>query len=66
MRVVGGCRVQHDGDEGLDIVEVDILSVKSDGVVGVESRGMGASRVSGGASRPTEECSWMRYYMVAS
>jgi hypothetical protein len=47
-------------------VEVDSLDVKSGGVIGVKSRGMGASGVSGGASRPTGECPWMRYCAVAS
>jgi hypothetical protein len=38
---VGGCRVQHYGDEGPDVVEADNLGVKSGDVVGIEPRGVG-------------------------
>jgi hypothetical protein len=42
-RVLGGCRVQHNGREGLNVVHLGSLSVESDDVVGVESKGEGGS-----------------------
>jgi hypothetical protein len=47
-------------------MEAGSLGVKSGDVVGVESRGVGASRVGSGASRPVGECPWMRRCAVAS
>ena len=40
-RVLGGCRVQHNGREGLNVVHLGSLSVESGDVVGVESKGEG-------------------------
>jgi hypothetical protein len=42
VRVVGGRRVQHNGDEVLDVVETVSLGVESGDVVGVESRCVGS------------------------
>jgi hypothetical protein len=39
-RVVGGRRVQHDGYQGPNVVEIGSLGVESGDVVGVESRGV--------------------------
>jgi hypothetical protein len=39
--VVGGCRVQHDGQEGPDVVESGSLGVEGGDVVDIESRGAG-------------------------
>jgi hypothetical protein len=47
-------------------VEAGNLGVKSGDVVGIEPRGVGASGVGGGASRPAGECTWMRRCAVAS
>jgi hypothetical protein len=43
-RVVGERLVQHDGDEGPDVVETGGLGVESGDVVSVESRGVGSLR----------------------
>ena len=65
MRVVGGRRVQDDGHEGPDVVEAGGLCVEGDDVVGVESRGSGASGVGGGASRAAGGGPRMRRCTVA-
>jgi hypothetical protein len=41
-RVVGGRRVQNDGDEGPDVLKSGRLGVESGDVVGIESRGVGS------------------------
>jgi hypothetical protein len=41
-KVVRGRGVQHDGYEGLDVVETGDLGVESGDVIGVESRGVGS------------------------
>ena len=40
-RVVGGCRVQHDGHKGPYVVNPSGLGMEGDDGVSVESRGMG-------------------------
>jgi hypothetical protein len=40
-RVVGGCRVQHDGHKGPDVVKSGLLGVEGGDVVSVESGGEG-------------------------
>jgi hypothetical protein len=57
-RLVGGRRVQYDGHEGPDVVQPGGMSVESDDVVSVKSRGEGASGLTGGASWATG--GWLR------
>jgi hypothetical protein len=41
-RVVGGQRVQHDGDDGPVVLESGSLGVESGDVVSIETRGVGS------------------------